>query len=83
MRGSFLNFGRPHGNILELAVLHITKPSLFRDVTQKSFAQCFYYKWKGGKSGVIDHLIPAQTDHPKLSAKSESFRGHFYGYKVG
>jgi hypothetical protein len=36
-----------------------------------------------GKSGVIDHLIPDQTDHPKLSRKSECFRGHFYGYKVG
>ncbi len=30
-----------------------------------------------GKSGVIDHLIPGQTDHPKLSPKSESFAGHF------
>jgi len=37
----------------------------------------------GGKSGVIDHLIPDQTDHPKLSPKSDCFRGHFCGYKVG
>jgi hypothetical protein len=36
-----------------------------------------------GKSGVIDHLIPDQTDHPKLSPKSDCFRGHFCGYKVG
>jgi beta-glucosidase len=36
-----------------------------------------------GKSGVIDHLIPDQTDHPKLFPKSECFRGHFCGNKVG
>ena len=36
-----------------------------------------------GKSGQIDHLIPDQTDHPKLFPKSECFRGHFCDYKVG
>lgn len=36
-----------------------------------------------GYSGVIDHLIPGQTDHPKLIPKSKYFTGHFYGYKVG
>ena len=42
-----------------------------------------YRMLASGKSGVIDHLIPDQTDHPKLSPKSDCFRGHFCGYKVG
>ena len=50
---------------------------LFLNVAGDEIENSPYSYLDPGKSGVIDHLIPGQTDHPKLSPKSESFAGHF------
>lgn len=52
------------------------------DVEDNAVLQISFIGYNGN-SGVIDHLIPGQIDHPKLSPESESFAGHFYSYKVG